>query len=154
MQWNIVKVKVKSLSRVWLFATPWTVAHQAPLSMRFSRQEYWSGLPFPSPGNLPDAGIEPGSPGFRQTVSLSESSGKSYSAIKKEWNNVIFNDMDWSRVCHTEWSKSDRKGQISYDIAYMWNLINWYKCNYLQKRNRVIDVENKLKITKGKGRER
>ena len=41
---------VKSLSRVWLFATPWTVAHQAPLSMGFSRQEYWSGLPFPSPG--------------------------------------------------------------------------------------------------------
>ena len=43
------KVKVKSLSRVRLFATPWTVAYQAPLSMRFSRQEYWSGLPFPSP---------------------------------------------------------------------------------------------------------
>ena len=45
-----------------LFATPWTVAHQAPLSMEFSRQEYWSGLPFPSPGDLPDAGIEPRSP--------------------------------------------------------------------------------------------
>ena len=45
------KVKVKSLSRVRLFATPWTVAHQAPLSMGFSRQEYWSGLPFPSPGD-------------------------------------------------------------------------------------------------------
>ncbi|CAI9169360.1 unnamed protein product [Rangifer tarandus platyrhynchus] len=41
---------------------PWTVAHQAPLSMGFSRQEYWSGLPFPSPGDLPDPGIEPGSP--------------------------------------------------------------------------------------------
>ena len=45
-----LSMKVKSLSRVWLFATPWTVAHQAPLSMGFSRQEYWSGLPFPSPG--------------------------------------------------------------------------------------------------------
>ena len=45
-----MKVKVKSLSRVRLSATPWTVAHQAPLSMGFSRQEYWSGLPFPSPG--------------------------------------------------------------------------------------------------------
>ena len=43
------KVKVKSLSRVWLFMTPWTAAHQAPLSMGFSRQEYWSGLPLPSP---------------------------------------------------------------------------------------------------------
>ena len=43
------------------FAIPWTVAHQAPLSMEFSRQEYWSGLLFPSPGDLPDPGIEPGS---------------------------------------------------------------------------------------------
>ena len=43
------KVKVKSLSRVWLLATPWTVAHQAPPSMGFSRQEYWSGVPLPSP---------------------------------------------------------------------------------------------------------
>ena len=43
----------------WLFATPWTVAHQAPLSMGFSRQEYWSGLPLPSPGALPNPGVEP-----------------------------------------------------------------------------------------------
>ena len=58
-QWlnTIVKVKVKLLSRVRLFATPWT----SP-SMGFSRQEYWSGLPFPSPGDLPNPGIEPGSP--------------------------------------------------------------------------------------------
>ena len=54
-----VKVKVKSLSRVQLFATPWTVTHQAPLSMGFFRQQYWSGLSFPSPGDLPDPGIEP-----------------------------------------------------------------------------------------------
>ena len=51
------------LSCVRLFATPWTVARQAPLSLEFSRQEYWSGLPFPSPGNLlDDAGMKPGSP--------------------------------------------------------------------------------------------
>jgi len=50
---------MKLLSRVQLFATPWTVAHQAPPSVGFSRQEYWSGLPFPSPGDLPDPGIEP-----------------------------------------------------------------------------------------------
>ena len=54
--------KVKSLSRVRLFVTPWTVAYQPPPSMGFSRQESWSGLPFPSPGDLPNAGIEPGSP--------------------------------------------------------------------------------------------
>ena len=56
------KRKVKSLSRVQLFVTPWTVAYQAPLSVGFSRQEYWSRLPFPSPGDLPDPGIEPRSP--------------------------------------------------------------------------------------------
>ena len=55
------KVKVKSLSHVGLFVTPWTVAYQASLSMGFSRQEYWRGLPFPSPGDLPDPGIKPGS---------------------------------------------------------------------------------------------
>ena len=54
--------KVKSLSRVRLFATPWTIAYQAPPFMGFSRQGYWSGLPFPSPGDLPDPGIEPRSP--------------------------------------------------------------------------------------------
>ena len=57
-----VKVKVKSLSRVRLFATPWTVAHQAPQSMEFSRQEHWNGLPFPSAEDFPNPGIEPGSP--------------------------------------------------------------------------------------------
>ena len=57
-----MKVKVKSLSRVRLFVNPWTVAYQAPPSMEFSRQEYWSGLPFPSPENLPNPGIEPWSP--------------------------------------------------------------------------------------------
>ena len=54
--------EVKSLSCVRLFATPWTVAYQAPLSMGFSRQDYWSGLRFPSPGDLPNPGIKPGSP--------------------------------------------------------------------------------------------
>ena len=54
-------MKVKSLSRVQLFATPWTVAHQAPQSMEFSRRESWIGLTFPSPGDLPNPGIEPGS---------------------------------------------------------------------------------------------
>ena len=50
------KVKVKSLSRVWLLAAPWTVAHQAPPSVGFSRQEYWSGVPLPSPSSNPTSG--------------------------------------------------------------------------------------------------
>ena len=50
-----------TLNRVQIFAISWTVAHQAPLPMEFSRQEYWSGLPFPTPGDLPDTGIKPAS---------------------------------------------------------------------------------------------
>ena len=68
--------KVKSLSPVRLFATPGTVAYQAPPSMRFSRQEYWSGLPFPSPGDLPDPGIEPRSPALLADTLTSEPPGK------------------------------------------------------------------------------
>ena len=62
------KVKVKSLSRVRPSGTPWTAAHQAPPSIGFSRQEYRSGLPFPSPGDLPDPGINPCLPHCRQTL--------------------------------------------------------------------------------------
>ena len=73
---NGVKVKVKLLSRVQLFATPWTVAHQAPPSMGFSWQEYWSGLPFPSPGNLLNPRIEPRSPTLEADALTSEAPGK------------------------------------------------------------------------------
>ena len=68
--------KVKLLSHVQLFVTPWTVARQAPPSMEFSRSEYWSGLPFPSPGDLPDPGIEPRSPTFQANTLPSEPPGK------------------------------------------------------------------------------
>ena len=64
------------LSHVWLFATPWTVAHQAPLSMRFSRQEYWCGLPFPPPEDLPDPGFEPESPALTGKCFFTEPPGK------------------------------------------------------------------------------
>ena len=67
---------MKSLSCVQLFATPWTVAYQASPSVGFSRQEYWSGLPFPSPGDLPDPGIEPRSPTLEADALTSEPPGK------------------------------------------------------------------------------
>ena len=69
-------VKVKSLSRVQLSVTPWTVAYQAPQSMEFSRQEYWGGLPFPSPGYHPNPGIEPMSPALQADALLFEPPGK------------------------------------------------------------------------------
>ena len=68
---------MKLLSRVRLFATPWTEASQAPPSMGFSRQEYWSGLPFPSPEDLPNSGIEPGSPALQADTLLSKPIGAS-----------------------------------------------------------------------------
>ena len=58
------------------FVTPWTVAHQASLSMGFPRQEFWSGLPFPSPGDLPDLGIKPASPALAGGFFTTEPSGK------------------------------------------------------------------------------
>ena len=69
---------MKSGSRIRLFVTPWTVACQAPPSMGFSRQEYWSGVPFPSPGDLPNPGMEPGSPALQAGSLLSELPGKPY----------------------------------------------------------------------------
>ena len=91
--------EVKLLSRVQLFVTPWTVAYQASLSMGFSRQEYRSGLPFPFPEDLPNPGIEPGSPTLQaaalpfeppekpngeRTISLTSGAGKSGQPLVKE----------------------------------------------------------------------
>ena len=72
---------MKSLSCVRLFATPCTMAYQAPLCMGFSRQEYWSGVPFPSPGDLPNPGIEPRSPALQADAVLSEPLGKPAMAV-------------------------------------------------------------------------
>ena len=67
---------MRLLSRVQLFVTPWTVAYQTPQSMKFSRQEYWSGLPFPFPGDLPDPGINPRSPKLQADALPSEAPEK------------------------------------------------------------------------------
>ena len=69
-------IVAQSLNRVWLFVTPWTVARQAPRSMGLPRQEYWSGLPFPSPGDLPNPGIELVSPALSGRVFTAEPPGK------------------------------------------------------------------------------
>ena len=89
-----VKVKVKSLSCVRLFATPWTVAYQAPLSMGYSRQEYWNGFPFPSPGDLPNPGIEPRSATLQADALPSEPPG-----IPKKYLNNKNHICNWSLYC-------------------------------------------------------
>ena len=79
---------MKSLSPVPLFATPWAVAYQAPPSMGFSRQEYWSEYPFPSPGDLPHPGIEPGSPTLQADALPSEPPGKPMARKRSVYQNV------------------------------------------------------------------
>ena len=91
---------VQSPSRVWLFVTPWTVALQAPLSMGFSRQEYLSGLPFPSPGDLPDSGIEPASPVSLALQASSLPLSPCYSRMDPESNRTDLL-MKWGLWRHT-----------------------------------------------------
>ena len=73
---------MKSLSHVWLFVTPWTVALQTPLSMGFSSQEYWSGLPFPSSADLPDPGIKPRSSALQPDALPSEPPGQPWETYR------------------------------------------------------------------------
>ena len=90
-----MKCVCPSPSHVWLLVTPWTVAHQAPVSMGFSRQEYWTGLPFPSPGDLPNPGIKPGSPALRTDFLLSEPPRKPQVPIKSEYIRDAWNIDLW-----------------------------------------------------------
>ena len=83
-------MNVKSLSCVQLSATQWTIAPQAPPSVGFSRQEHWSGLPFPSPGDLPDPGIKPGSPALQGDSLTSEPPGKEVKGQKEEEKNPAY----------------------------------------------------------------
>ena len=86
---------MKSLSCVRLLATPWTAAYQAPLSMGFSRQEDWSGLPFPSPGILPPPGIEPASltsPALANRFFTTEPPGKPFFLVFPPWGNKLENE--------------------------------------------------------------
>ena len=92
----------KVLSHVWLFATPWTVAHQAPLCMGFPRQEYWSGLSFPSPGHLPDPGVKSGSLGYVALASRFFLTSATWETPAYSW--VWLSDHHWfspsTLICH------------------------------------------------------
>ena len=139
----------ESVSRSFLsnsLQTPWTVACQAPLSMEFSRQEYWSGLPGPVPGDLPDPGFEPKSLALQEDfffffsfwgfffnhLSHQETQMDKDVVVhiqngillnhKKEGNWVTCHDLDEPSVHHKEWGKSQREKQISHIDTYNWTL--------------------------------
>ena len=102
------KVKGKSPSHVRLFTTPWTVAHQAPPSMGFSRQEYWSGVPFPSLEDLPDPWIKRRSLAFQADALTSEPPGK---PRKKETLPLV---TTWMKLEGIKWKKTERQAVPTY----------------------------------------
>ena len=125
--------KPKSLSHVQLFVTPWT--YQAPPSMGFSRQEYWSGLPFPSPGDLPEPGIKPRSPALQTDVLTSEPPGKPKPMVLSTNNRVNnYTSEKFPKCCSMEkkfwdgrlWLKMLEKPQILWPSFENWLYIKTY----------------------------
>ena len=119
-----VKVKVKLLSHVRLFATPWTVAYQAPQPMEFSRQEYWSALPFPSPGDLPKPGIKPRSPELQADALPSEPPGKPKVCLGgcklkalKLWHTQQPNERDCTHI--SEKAMAPNPSTLAWKIPWM-----------------------------------
>ena len=109
-------VYVQSLSHIRLLSTPWTVARQAPLSMKFSRQEYWNGLPFPSPGDVPDPGIEPVSPGLAGRFFTIEPSGKPGHRVSSYYyyGSSYICSSSHARAAHKSRRQESRTGSTRY----------------------------------------
>ena len=118
-------MKVKSLSRVRLFAIPWTVVYQASLSMGFSRQEYWSGLPFPSPGDLLDPGIDPRSPALQADALPSEPPGNTTTSYPK-LKEILFSravNLGFQKVIYIQASICQRK-KTHLNCSFFWRKIS------------------------------
>ena len=108
--------KLSHFSRAQLFVTPWTVAHQSPLSMGFSRQEYWSELPFPSPGALPDPGVEPRSPALQADSLLVEPLKSMYRAVKNP------TAMQETQVPSLDQEDPLEKGMVTHSSTLAWRI--------------------------------
>ena len=117
-------VCVKLLSRVQLFVTPWTVAHQAPLSMGFSRQEYYSGLPFPFSGDLPNPGIEPRSPTLQADALSSEPPGKPINKILKYVNENACVCANFLQSCPTLCDPMDLAHRALLSVGFA-RILEW-----------------------------
>ena len=136
MKW---KYKCSALSCVWLFETPWTVAHQAPLSMGFSRQESWNGLPFPSPRYW-----------WLLYYCVHEFNSIDLYTLKSlQWQ--IY-EVDELGAYYTEWNMSERERQILCINAYIWNLERQYWRFHMQGSKGDTDVKNRLLDSVGEGK--
>ena len=108
---DMISYKVNSLSHVWFFGTPWTLEYQAPPSMEFSSQDYWSGLSFPSPGNLPDSWIKSGSPALQADALPSEPPGKLIYYKATVNKAVCYLCKNWqNRLTYIQWLIYDKSG--------------------------------------------
>ena len=111
-------------------ATPWTVAHQTPLSMGFSRQEYWSGLPCPPPGDLPNPGIEPKSPALQEDSLPSEPPGKpkntGVGSLSLLQGNFPILESKWG-LLHCR--------RILYQLHYQGSLLEYLNINFLTAKS-------------------
>ena len=124
-------------SRLTFFATPWTVACQAPLSMGLPRQEYWSGLPFLSPRDLPDPGIKPASPAWASGIFTTETSGKH---LIGKWMPVYGNKRWWElrNVCApgcSHFNLSVTQRQQMWQLEYLLSFQQCSQKTLLNKRN-------------------
>ena len=145
-------MKVKSLSHAQLFGTPWTVAYQAPPSMEFSRQEYRSGLPFPSPGDLPDPGIEPRPPALQEDTLLSELPGKSlytWNYLKYRINAITSQHHHGQSSLWLQW-KGERetrgvcKSSLDFLIELWWHYELKIRFGVLERHNQSGNTDHSL----------
>ena len=124
---SMLKVKVKLLSHIRLFVTQWTVAYQAPPSVGFSRQEYRGGLPFPSPGDLPNPGIEPGSPKLQADALPSEPPGSN--ATLSYFPPQLFLPLFpcWDIISHVLWPSGRWECSTRGRKAYGWFVLMYHR---------------------------
>ena len=131
---NITWSEVKSLSRVCLFVAPWTVAHQAPPSMEFSWPEYWSGLPFPSSGDLPFPGIDPASLASPALVK-----GSNWKEVKMSRNPVLLR----ATLPNVVWGEQKSPAP---NILSLWHKNYLKLIIFLKSRQKKIS-ENQVEVT-------
>ena len=122
---------------------PWTVAYQAPPSMGLSRQECWSGLPFPSPGDLPDPGIEPRSPALQADALPSKPPGKPIETkvYLKNWDYLVEQRLDYSTT-----SRPRKSGRKTLESRFMWSnkktsqVAQWLRTCLLMQKTWVLSL--------------